>query len=51
MSVREWLFAALTFVAGVLVVVGVFRVFDAAGFMVAGVLLAVWSWLVLSETE
>lgn len=45
---RELTFAVLLAVAAVLVVVGVAEWSHAAGFVTGGVLLAGWSWLVLS---
>lgn len=48
---RDWLFAALLFLSGVLVVVGVSVWSLAAALVVAGVLLAVWAWLVFVVGE
>ncbi len=46
---REVLLAVLLFAAGVLIVVGVASWSTAAAFVVAGVLLAAWSFVVLGE--
>jgi hypothetical protein len=46
--VREWIFAALLAVAGGLIVVGAAMWSRPAGFVAAGVVLAVWSWDTLS---
>lgn len=45
---REAIFAAVLLIAGALFVLGVALLFLPAAFMVGGVLLAVWAWLVLT---
>lgn len=45
---REITFAVALAVAGALIATGAFLIHDAAGFVVAGVLVGAWSWLVLS---
>lgn len=51
MSVREWMLACLLAAAGLLITFGAYS-FDAdLGFVVGGVLLAVWGWFVLGEVE
>ena len=45
---REAIFAAVLLVAGALFVLGVALLFPPAAFMVGGVLLAGWAWLLLS---
>lgn len=49
MTRREWIFALLTLVAGGLVIAGVAGWSGSVALVVAGVLLAGWSWLLLSE--
>lgn len=51
MSVREWIFAVLLAMAGVLVVTGIARWSTAAALVASGVLLAGWGWLVLGDSE
>lgn len=46
---REVLFAAALLVAGAFVVVGVALYLPPVAWMVGGLLLAGWSWLILSE--
>lgn len=48
---RELILAALFAVAGLLIVVGVAEWFSPAGWIVAGVALAGWSWLFLGDVE
>lgn len=48
MPMREFLFAVLTAVAAALISVGAFLERPSVGLVVAGVLLAVWSWMVLA---
>lgn len=49
MSLRDLTLAGALLLAGGLVVVGVSRINDAAGLITGGVLLALWSWLVLAD--
>lgn len=51
MGVRAWIFAAVLLLAGGLIVAGAALVHPAAAFVVAGVLLAPWAWLVLGESK
>lgn len=46
---REWVFAVLLALAGVAVVIGVAGIAASAAWIVGGVLLAAWSWLMLGE--
>lgn len=48
MPIREILFAVLTAVAAALISVGAYLERPSVGLVVAGVLLAVWSWMVLA---
>lgn len=50
MSLREALFAAALIGAGALVVAGVAQVSRPAALVTAGVLVAVWAWLVLADS-
>lgn len=50
MSVREAMFAAMLAAASVLVVAGVAGWSGPAALIVAGLLLAGWSWLMLGDT-
>lgn len=50
MTVRVVVFAVLLAAAGGLVVAGAWRLDESFGLVVAGVLLAGWSWLILSDT-
>jgi lipopolysaccharide export LptBFGC system permease protein LptF len=43
---RDWIFAGLLAVAAVLITLGFARWSDALALIVAGLLLAVWTWLV-----
>lgn len=51
MTLREWVFAAVLAAAGVLISYGVYLMFDALGFVVGGLALGGWAWLVLSEVD
>lgn len=51
MTAREWLFAGVLLAAGALVVGGCATVSRGLGLVVAGVLLAGWSWLILGELD
>lgn len=46
---RERILAVLLAAAAGLVIVGAFQACDVAGFVVAGVLLAGWAWLIFGE--
>jgi hypothetical protein len=46
---RAWILAALLALAGALVVVGVALLSEPVAWIVGGLLLAGWSWLVLAE--
>jgi hypothetical protein len=46
---REQIMAGLLAVAAVLVVTGVAHFSDGGAFIVAGILLGLWSWFVLAE--
>jgi hypothetical protein len=48
---RERIMAFLLAVAAGLITIGAFRCADFAGFIVAGILLGVWSWLVFGEVD
>lgn len=49
MSLREWVLAGLLAVAGAFVVVGLFKLGEAAGWIGAGVLSAGWAWITFAE--
>ena len=51
MTVREWIFAALLAVAGSLITYGAALAWEPAGFIVGGVLLALWSWSLLAGPD
>lgn len=48
---REGILAALLAVAAVFLVIGAALISEAVGWIVAGVVLAVWAWLVFGEVE
>ncbi len=48
---REGILAALLAVAAIFLVIGATLISAAAGWIVAGAVLAVWAWLVLGEVE
>lgn len=50
MSRRELTFAVFLAAAAASIVTGVARLSVPVGFITAGVLFAVWSWLILAET-
>lgn len=49
MTGQEWAFTALLLLAASLVTTGAALAWVPAGFIVGGVLLAVWSWFVLAD--
>lgn len=51
MAAREWIFAVLIFVAGVLIVAGFATLHVGLALVVGGVLLAGWSWLVFGDLK
>lgn len=51
MTAREASFALILAVASALIAVGAFRIADSVGYIVTGVLLGVWAWLVFAEVE
>jgi hypothetical protein len=51
MAAREWIFAALLFIAGCIVVAGFATFHDGLALVVGGVLLAGWSWLVFGDLD
>lgn len=46
---RQVVFAGVLAVAGALIAVGFAQAWEPLGFIVAGILLAVWSWLILAD--
>jgi hypothetical protein len=50
LPIREVLFACALAWAGVLIAAGVSQMHRPSGLIVAGLLLAVWSWVLLAET-
>lgn len=48
---REWILGVLLAVAAGLVIYGVALLSAAAGFVVGGVLVALWSWLLFGEVD
>lgn len=51
MTAREWMLAGLLAVAGALVAYGIFTISTPAGFIVSGLLLAGWGWLVFGDVQ
>lgn len=51
MTVREIVFAVALAIAGGLLTKGMFELAESVGWIAAGVLLAVWTWLVLSGDD
>lgn len=51
MSFRGTMFAAVLIIAAALISAGVATIYPAAGIICAGILLAVWGWLVFRETS
>ena len=49
MAGNEWLFAVLLLVSASLITTGAALAWLPAGFMVGGLLLAVWSWFILAD--
>lgn len=48
---REWILGGLLALAGTLIVAGAHRFSTGAALVAAGVLLAVWSWLMFGDVE